>query len=84
MSHKEEEWGDRLKLVNWEHSYPRKTFDLTTVRSLLVDPLPKFQQLKQIITNFNTTTDPARIRYQQTYIEHLFKMLSELTRLPTL
>jgi hypothetical protein len=48
-----------------------------------VDDHPKFKQLKQVLSTYNNDSQPSRVRYQQTYIEQLFKMLSELTRLET-
>ena len=76
-------WQERLQLTSWDNRFEKTHFDLLTIHSLLVDAHPKFQQLKQIIANFNREDSPHRIRYQQPFVAQLFKMLSELTRLET-
>lgn len=52
-----------------------------TIHSLLIDDNPKFKQLKQLVQNYNQEASPARIKLQQSYIQRLFKMLSEVTRI---
>jgi hypothetical protein len=47
-----------------------------------LDNNPKFKQLKQIIENYNQERSPERIQLKQSYIGRLFKMLSELSRIP--
>ena len=67
---------ERLELTRWDNQFPKAHFDLLTIHSLLIDTHPKFQQLKQIIVNFNQEPCPNRIRYQQPFVSQLFKMLS--------
>jgi hypothetical protein len=68
--------------VKWEHQAERQRFSLLTIHSLLLDNNPKFKKLKQTVENYNNEKTPARIKLQQTFVEKLFKMLSELTRIP--
>jgi hypothetical protein len=53
-----------------------------TIHSLLLDNNPKFRHLKQIVENYNQETKPSRIKLRQDFVQKLFKMLSELTRIP--
>jgi hypothetical protein len=68
--------------VRWEEGVPHERFSLLTLHSLLLDGNPKFNHLCQIIHNYNQEASPARIKLQQAYMQKLFKMLSELTRIP--
>lgn len=68
--------------MKWEHQAERQRFSLLTIHSLLLDNNPKFKKLKQTVENYNNEKTPTRIKLQQTFVEKLFKMLSELTRIP--
>lgn len=70
-----------LSLVDWEHSVQRTNFPLLTIHSLTLDDNPKYIYLKQLISQYNDDPEPNRPRYQQTFIQKLFKMMSEVSRM---
>lgn len=43
-----------IGLVKYENPHDKEAFDLTTIHSLLIDQNPKFMQLKQLISNYNS------------------------------
>jgi hypothetical protein len=81
MQLSESELQTNMGLVGWERA-EKQQFSLTTIHSLLIDHNPHFQQLRQIVHNFNLETSPDRIRLKQSFIHQLFQMLSELSRIP--
>jgi hypothetical protein len=70
-----------LSLMEWESNLQRSVFPLLTIHSLTLDDNPKYIYLKQLIAEYNQDPEPERVRYRQAFIEKLFKMMSEVSRM---
>lgn len=78
-----------IKVTQWDdiHSSGLEELNMRTVHSLLIDNNPQFQELKQIIDNYNMSVRQSSVNktalnhasLREKFATQLYKMLSELT-----